>query len=128
MALDDERRGRFSGLLSATVNFLALYASWTPNIQVVEELLRDGGSPIDAVDNWGRTALINWVFDGRPVASVKALLDWGADPTLPDHINAATALSYAYQFEREEYAALLEVRGRGEGVDGDRACGRGLRG
>lgn len=61
-------------------------------LDVVDQLL-DAGTPIDAVDPWGRQALRLAVMDGR-VASVRHLLSRGADPNLRDPKENRTPLEW----------------------------------
>jgi ankyrin repeat protein len=76
---------------------------------VVRQLIA-AGAPLDHVNNLNWTALIEAVVlgDGGPrhQATVKALLQAGADPSLTDR-DGRTALDLARQYGYEAIAALL---------------------
>jgi ankyrin repeat protein len=84
-------------------------------LNVIDELL-DVGTPIDAVDPaWGRHPLRIAAQHARP-ASVRHLLDRGADPTLTDHEgHTALDLCQGEQLHQpspahDQVAALLTPR------------------
>jgi uncharacterized protein len=83
------------------------------HVEVVRLLIR-AGAPLDHVNNLGWTALIESIVlgDGGPrhTATLKALVDAGADVNLPDR-NGSTPLSLARQRGYGEMAAILERAG-----------------
>lgn len=80
---------------------------------VVRELIR-AGAPLDHVNNLGWTALIESIVlgDGGPrhVATLKALVDAGANVTLPDR-SGTSPLALARSRGYREMVALLERAG-----------------
>jgi ankyrin repeat protein len=80
---------------------------------VVRELIR-AGAPIDHVNNLGWTALIEAVIlgDGGPrhVETVRALVDAGADPGIPDR-NGIKPLQHAETRRYERIATILRRAG-----------------
>ncbi len=80
---------------------------------VVRELIR-AGAPLDHVNNLGWTALIESIVlgDGGPrhVATLKALVDAGANVNLPDR-GGTTPLALARARGYREMVAILETAG-----------------
>lgn len=78
--------------------------------EVVRELIR-GGAPLDHVNNLGWTAVLEAVIlgDGGPrhVAVLRALVEAGADPGLPDR-QGVTPLEHARRRGYAEMVAVLE--------------------
>ena len=78
--------------------------------EVVRELIR-GGAPLDHVNNLGWTAVLEAVIlgDGGPrhVAVLRALVEAGADPGLPDR-QGVTPLEHARRRGYAEMVAILE--------------------
>ena len=78
--------------------------------EVVRELIR-GGAPLDHVNNLGWTAALEAVIlgDGGPrhVAVLRALVEAGADPGLPDR-QGVTPLEHARRRGYAEMVAVLE--------------------
>ena len=78
--------------------------------EVVRELIR-GGAPLDHVNNLGWTAALEAVIlgDGGPrhVAGLRALVEAGADPGLPDR-QGVTPLEHARRRGYAEMVAVLE--------------------
>ena len=78
--------------------------------EVVRELIR-GGAPLDHVNNLGWTAALEAVIlgDGGPrhVAVLRALVEAGADPGLPDR-QGVTPLEHARRRGYAEMVAILE--------------------
>jgi hypothetical protein len=83
------------------------------HVEVVRLLIR-AGAPLDHVNNLGWTALIESIVlgDGGPrhTATLKALVEAGADVNLPDR-SGSTPLSLARQRGYGEMAAILERAG-----------------
>ena len=78
--------------------------------EVVRELIR-GGAPLDHVNNLGWTAVLEAVIlgDGGPrhVAVLRALVEAGADPGLPDR-QGVTPLEHARRRGYAEMVAILQ--------------------
>jgi ankyrin repeat protein len=83
------------------------------HVDVVRELIR-AGAPLDHVNNLGWTALIESITlgDGGPrhVATLKALIDGGADVNLGDR-NGSTPLSLAKRRGYTGMVVILETAG-----------------
>ncbi|MEE9590425.1 MAG: ankyrin repeat domain-containing protein, partial [Hyphomicrobiaceae bacterium] len=79
------------------------------HVEVVRALI-GGNAPLDHVNNLGWTALIEAIVlgDGGPrhIAIVRALIDAGADPNLPDK-NGNTPLALAHQHHHEAIVEIL---------------------
>lgn len=79
------------------------------HFEVVETLIK-AGAPLDHINNLGWTALIEAVVlgDGGPahVKSARALIDAGADISIPDR-QGVTPLAHAQQRGYAEIAALF---------------------
>jgi ankyrin repeat protein len=80
------------------------------HVEVVKILIR-AGAPLDHVNNLGWTAVIESIVlgDGGPrhIATLKALVDAGADVNIPDR-NDRTPLELAQSMGYEEMAAILK--------------------
>jgi ankyrin repeat protein len=83
------------------------------HVDVVRALI-DGKAPLDHVNNLGWTALIEAIVlgDGGPrhTAIVRALIDAGADPNLPDGYGK-TPLALARQLDHEAIAEIIRQAG-----------------
>ena len=80
-------------------------------MEIVRCLLAHSGSPIDAVNSYGRTALADAsLYNHYDAEVVRLLLDAGADPTISDK-DGDTPLSHARRYKYPACIALLEVRG-----------------
>lgn len=104
------RLGNRADLITSPYEGTALIAaSHLGHHEVVRRLIA-GGAPLDHVNNLGWTALIEAVIlgDGGPnhVATVKALLDAGADPEITDR-KGASPLHHATARRYVEIADLL---------------------
>lgn len=104
------RLGNRADLITSPFEGTALIAaSHLGHHEVVRRLIA-GGAPLDHVNNLGWTALMEAVIlgDGGPdhVATVKALLDAGANPTITDK-KGASPLHYATARRYVEIADLL---------------------
>ncbi len=102
--------GNRADLITSPYEGTALIAaSHLGHHEVVRRLI-DGGAPLDHINNLGWTALIEAVIlgDGGPdhVATVKALLDAGADPKITDR-KGASPLHHATARRYVEIADLL---------------------
>jgi len=88
-------------------------ASHLGHVEVVRELIR-AGAPLDHVNNLGWTALIESIVlgDGGPqhTATLKALVDAGANVNLPDR-SGATPLALARGRGYTAMVAILETGG-----------------
>jgi ankyrin repeat protein len=90
-----------------------VFAADHQRLRVIDQLL-DAGTPVDAFDEvWGRQALRLAAQNGRP-ASVRRLLERGADPNLRDK-DGLTALDWCKPGRRSldgpghaEVEAILE--------------------
>jgi len=69
-------------------------------------LMIAGKAQVDAANNRGETALIKAVLVRDP-ASVRLLLDYGADPDRPDNLTGQSARDYAAQDPRAGQVAKL---------------------
>ena len=88
-------------------------ASHLGHVEIVRELIR-ARAPLDHVNNLGWTALIESIVlgDGGPrhTATLKALVDAGANVNLPDR-NGATPLALARGRGYKEMVVILEAAG-----------------
>lgn len=75
------------------------------HVDVVHALLKHGGSDLDARDRWGMTSLFGACYNGR-TAVVRALLEAGADPSMPDE-KGRTPLDIAKHFGHKGAMELL---------------------
>lgn len=76
-------------------------------LDVIDQLL-DAGTPIDATDRWDRQPLRLAAVNGR-VASVRRLLDRGADPNHRDATHHRTALEWCRHSGESSRRALIEA-------------------
>jgi hypothetical protein len=83
------------------------------HVEVVRALI-DGHAPLDHVNNLNWTALIEAIVlgDGGPrhIATVRALIDAGADPDLPDG-DGKTPLALARQLDHEAIVEIIRQAG-----------------
>ena len=109
-------RGAHPSLHSRSRTTPLMYACIRGHMEVARCLLRHQGSLLDAVDQWGQTALYHGACFGH-AGVVSLLLQAGADPTIADQ-RGLTPLGKARDKARCEVVALLEVRGvdKGGGV------------
>ena len=102
--------GNDPGLITSPYDGTALIAAAHLGHDEVVRRLIAAGAPLDHVNNLGWTALIEAVVlgDGGPAhqACVRALLEAGADPSIPDR-GGATPLDLARAHGYSEIEALL---------------------
>jgi ankyrin repeat protein len=80
------------------------------HVEVVRALLTHGCGDIDARHGWlGRTALCTTCIHGR-VATLRLLLEAGAEWTTVARWDGRTPLARAIKYEHEECVEVLEVR------------------
>jgi ankyrin repeat protein len=104
---------RASNVTSRYDGTALIAAAHLGHVEVVRALIR-GGAPLDHVNNLGWTALIESIVLGnggpRHTATLKALVDAGANVNLPDR-SATTPLALAKARGYAEMAAILERAG-----------------
>jgi ankyrin repeat protein len=107
--------GASAKLITSVYDGTALIAAaHLGHVGVVRELIR-AGAPLDHVNNMGWTALIEAVIlgDGGPghTETVRALVDAGANPKIPDR-NGVTPLQHATARGYTSVTSILSQAGR----------------
>ncbi len=104
--------GNRPDLITSVYDGTALIAAAHLGHHEVVRRLIDGGAPLDHVNNLGWTALMEAVVlgDGGPdhVATVRALVDAGADAAIPDR-DGVTPLQHAQARGYTEIAEVIRV-------------------